>query len=88
MIPKADCVSGMESPHLLGPVGVTLGPHYKGLRKSLVKGPLMGGPQGLRIALFPLLGLRNNIKNRLLVRYGRKEAEEKTKATISKLLLL
>ena len=45
VIPNADCASGMESSHLLGLVGVTLGPHfYKGLRKSLVEGPLIRGP--------------------------------------------
>ena len=44
--------------------------------------------EGLRIALFPPIGIRNNTKNRLLLRYGRKETIEITKATISKLLLL
>ena len=42
MILKA---SEMESPHLLGPVGVISGPHHKGLRKSPVEGPLIGGHQ-------------------------------------------
>ena len=42
--------SEMKSPHLLGPAGVTSGPHHKGLRKSLVEGPLIRGHQNSPIS--------------------------------------
>ena len=41
--PKSPKANEMEPPHLLGPAGMTLGPHHKGLRKSPIKGPLSGG---------------------------------------------
>ena len=37
--------SERESPHLLGPAGVTSSPHHKGLRKSPIEGPLIRGHQ-------------------------------------------
>ena len=68
--PKAN---EMELPHLLGPAGMTLGPHHKGMRKS----PRGLYVEGTRTTLSPLLGLRTNIiEDWFLSRYGRKEAGE------------